>query len=87
MWYRSWGQVSQRPAVAGVERLEQIGGLAAPDLADDDVVGPVAERVPHQVADRDGGLGADSAGALETVLGEDPRDGVLGGDTANTGNC
>ena len=27
-------------------------------LADDDVVGPVAERVPHQVADRHGRLGA-----------------------------
>ena len=39
----------ERSAVAGVERLQEVGGLAAPDLADDDVVGPVAERVPDQV--------------------------------------
>ena len=30
-------------------------------LADDDVVGPVAERVPHQVADRYGRLGTDGS--------------------------
>ena len=72
----------QRPAVAGVERLEQIGGLAAPDLADDDVVGPVAQRVPHQVADRDGGLGADSPGLEAEAVGAlDPEfERVLDGD-------
>ena len=74
--------VVSEPAVAGVERLEQIGGLAAPDLADDDVVGPVAQRVPHQVADRDGGLGADSPGLeAEAVGAVDPEfERVLDGD-------
>ena len=33
-------------AVAGVERLKQVGGLGPTDLADDDVVRPVAQRVP-----------------------------------------
>ena len=51
-------------------------------LADDDVVGPVAERVPHQVADRDGGLGADSPGLeAEAVGAVDPEfERVLDGD-------
>ncbi len=39
--------------MAGVERLEQVWGLGPADLADDDVVGPVAQGVPHEVADRD----------------------------------
>ncbi|MDE2762420.1 MAG: hypothetical protein OXK74_06470 [Gemmatimonadota bacterium] len=67
----------------GVEGLEQVCGLAAPDLAHDDVVGPVAERVAHQVADRDGrvvggpGLEPEAVGAVdpkfERVLdGDDP---------------
>ena len=38
----------------GVERLQEIGGLAAPDFADDNVVGPVPERAPDEVADRHG---------------------------------
>ncbi len=42
----------ERAAVAGVERLKQIGGLGPTDLADDNVVRPAAQRVPHQVADR-----------------------------------
>ena len=70
--------------MAGVQRLQQVGGLAAPHLADDDVVGPVAERVPDQVADRHGRLGADrtrleaqAVGALDPELervldGDDP---------------
>ena len=68
--------------MAGVERLEQIGGLAAPDLADDDVVGPVAERVPHQVADRDGRLGTDGSGLEAEAVGAlDPEfERVLDGD-------
>ena len=41
----------ERTAVAGVERLKQVGGLGLTDFADD-VVRPVAQRVPHQVADR-----------------------------------
>ena len=42
----------QAPAVPGVERLQEIGGLAAPDLTDHNVVGPVSERVLDEVADR-----------------------------------
>ena len=58
----------------GVERLEQIGGLGAPDLADDDVVGPVAERVAHQVADRYGCFRADGPGLeADAVRAVDPE--------------
>ena len=64
----------QRSAVPGVERLEQVGGLGAPDLADDDVVGPVAERVAHQVPDRDRRLGADRPGLEpDAVRAVDPE--------------
>ena len=44
--------VVRDPTVPGVERLQEIGGLAAPDFADDNVVGPVAKRVLDEVADR-----------------------------------
>ena len=37
----------------GIERLQEIGGLAAPDLTDHNVVGPVSEGMFDQVADRD----------------------------------
>ena len=43
----------QRALVAGVHGLEHVEGLAAPDLADDDAVGPHAQRVADQVADGD----------------------------------
>ena len=43
----------QRALVARVERLEHVERLAAADLADDDPVGAHAQRVAHQVADRD----------------------------------
>ena len=80
--------------MAGVERLQEIGGLAAPDLADHDVVGPVAERVPHQVADRHGRLGAGGSSLeaqavgpvdpeLERVLDRD--DPLLGGEQLDQG--
>ena len=70
------------PPLAGVERLQQIGGLAAPDLSDDDVVGPVAERVPHEVADRYGRLGTDGSRLeAEAVRALDPElERVLDGD-------
>ena len=42
----------QRAAVAGVEGLEQVGGLGAAHLAHDDVIGTVAQGVAHEVADR-----------------------------------
>ena len=35
-----------------VEGLQQIGDLGTPDLADDDVIGPVAQGVPDQIPDR-----------------------------------
>ena len=38
--------------MSGVESLEQVGGFGPADLADDNVVGTVAQRVAHQVADR-----------------------------------
>lgn len=49
--------VASRPAVRGVERLNQVGRLGPADLADDDVIGPVPQRVPHQVQDCHGGTG------------------------------
>ena len=32
----------ERPSVAGIEGLQEVGGLTAPDLPDDDMIGPVA---------------------------------------------
>ena len=43
----------QRAVVAGVERREQVEGFGAAHLADHDPVGPHAQRVAQQVADRD----------------------------------
>ena len=66
--------------MAGVQCLEKIGRLPAPHLAHDDVVGPVAERVADEVADRDGGPFARAAPRLEAeaVRPLDPElEGVL----------
>ena len=52
-------QRRQRAVVAGVHRLEHVERLAAADLADDDAVGPHAQRVAHQVAGRDLALALD----------------------------
>ena len=41
----------ERSVVAGVHRLEHVERLGAADLADDDPVGPHAERVADEVAD------------------------------------
>ena len=43
----------ERAAVSGVEGLQQVGRFGAAHLADDDVIGPVAQGVAHEVADRD----------------------------------
>ena len=43
----------QRALVAGVHRLEHVERLGAADLADDDPVGPHAQRVADELADRD----------------------------------
>ena len=48
--------VGERAAVAGVEGLQEVGGLAAAHFADDDVIGAVAEGVLHQIADCDGAV-------------------------------
>ena len=42
----------QRAFVPGVHRLHHVEGFAAPYLADDDAIGPHAERVANQRADR-----------------------------------
>ena len=36
----------------GIERLQEIGRLAAPDLADNNVVRAMAQGMAHEVADR-----------------------------------
>jgi hypothetical protein len=41
----------QRAVVAGVHGLEHVQGLGPADLADDDAVGPHAQRVADEVAD------------------------------------
>ncbi len=49
----------QAAVVAGVHRLQHVERLAAAALADHDAVGPHAQRVAHQVADRDRALALD----------------------------
>ena len=49
----------QRAVVARVHRLEHVERLGAAALADDDPVGAHAQRVPHEVADRDRALALD----------------------------
>ncbi len=67
--------------MAGVEGLQEVGGLAAAHFADDDVIGAVAEGVPHQVADRDGALLQPARLEPDAVWGVDPQlQGVLDGD-------
>ena len=43
---------AERPGVAGEHRLDQIQRLAATDFADHDPVGPHAERIDEQIANR-----------------------------------
>jgi hypothetical protein len=79
------------PVVAGVHRLEHVERLAAADLTDDDAVGPHAQRVADEVADRDlapaldvrrAVLEADDVGLLELELGRvlDRDDALVAGD-------
>ena len=49
----------ERAVVAGVHRLEHVERLGAAHLADDDPVGPHAERVADELADRDLALALD----------------------------
>ena len=50
---------AERPVVARVHRLQHVESLRAANLADDDAVGPHAQRVPHKLADRDLSLALD----------------------------
>ena len=68
----------ERALVTGVHRLEHVHRLRASDLADDDAVGPHAQRVPDELADahlalaldvRRAGLEADDVPLLEPELG------------------
>jgi hypothetical protein len=43
----------ERAVVAGVQRLEHVERLRAPHLANHDPVGPHAQRVHHELPDRD----------------------------------
>ena len=69
--------------MAGVEGLQQISGFAAPDLAHDDMIRAVPQRVAHQVADRHRSflqparLESDAIGAINAKLQR-----VLDGDNA-----
>ena len=70
----------------GVERLQEIGGLAAPDLAHHDVIGAMAQGMAHEVADRH--RFAVNAPRLEAdaVFPVDPEfQGVLDGNNAVVG--
>ena len=74
----------QRALVAGVHGLEHVEGLAPPDLADDDAVGPHAQRVAHEVADRGGadavGVGGPGLEPHDVRRGQAQLGGVLDGD-------
>ena len=76
----------QRAVVAGVHGLEHVERLAAAALADDDAVGPHAQRVAHQVADRDLALALDVGRARlerdDVLLAQLELGGVLDGDDA-----
>jgi len=62
--------------VSGGHRLEEDEGFGAPDLADDDVVGPVPEREPDQVVQ---GYLADFGGAEPVAFPACELDPVLVG--------
>ena len=72
--------------MAGVHRLQHVERRGVADLADDDAVGPHAQRVADQVADRDLALALDvrRAGleAQHVLLVELELGGVLDGDDA-----
>ena len=78
--------VRQRAVVARVHRLEHVERLGAADLADDDAVGPHAQRVADQLADRDLTLALDVLRARlqpqHVALVQLQLGGVLDGDDA-----
>ena len=74
-------------SVAGVEGLDEIVGLGAADLADDEAVGAVAQGMLHQVTNGDGAALLLRAGLLgfepQAVGSGDPElAGVLDADDA-----
>src|SRR5262249_48595840 len=86
----------QGAGVAGQHRLDQVQRLAAADLADDDAVGPHAQRVHEQVADGDLavavgprrlGLEVDGVRLVELELGRvlDDDDALVVGDGGGQG--
>ena len=76
----------QTAAVPGIERLQEIGGLAAPDLPDHDVIRAMAQGMAHEVPDRHRcavnppGLEADTVSPIDAEL-----QGVLNGNNAVVG--
>src|SRR3990170_5385001 len=69
--------------VPGVHRLEHVERLSAPDLADDDPVGPHAKRVPDKIALRHGSpaldVGRPGLEAHHVFLLENQLGGILDG--------
>ena len=78
---------SQAPAVPGIERLQEIGGLAAPDLADNNVIGAMAQAHGlHEVPDRHRFAVDPPRLEADTVFPVDPEfQGVLDGNNAVVG--
>ena len=76
----------QAPAVPGVERLQEIGGLAAPDLPDNNVIRAMAQGMAHEVADRHRIAVDPPRLEANTVFPVDPEfQGVLDGNNAVVG--
>ena len=77
------GQGSAGP---GVERLQEIGGLAALDLADNNVIRAMAQGMAHEVADRHGFAVDPPRLEADTVFPVDAEfQGVLDGNNAVVG--
>ena len=73
----------QTAAVPGVQRLEQVGRLAPPHLADEDVIRPVAQRVPHEIPDRHAAVAEPPRLEPQAIGAAQPQlQGVLDGDGA-----
>ena len=70
----------------GVEGLEQVGGLGPADFSDDNVIGPVAQGVAHQVPDRHVASGEPARLQPQAVGAAQPQlQRVLDGDDAALG--
>ena len=68
-------------AVSGVEGLQEVGRFTAAHLADDDVIGSVAQGVADEIADRNGSLLQPARLKPDAVRRINPQlEGVLDGD-------